>query len=82
VSGVLVLLAVNVVLGFAFPGIDWRAHLGGLVVGAVLTAAFVYPSPRARVVVGWGAVAGILVLLAWAVSWRTDQLLLMAGVVA
>jgi membrane associated rhomboid family serine protease len=78
-SGVVVLLLVNVVLGFAFPGIDWRAHLGGLVVGAVLTAAFVYSPPRYRAAIGWGTAAGILLVLAWVVSWRTEQLLALVG---
>lgn len=31
---VLALIALNLVIGFVSPGIDWRAHVGGLVVGA------------------------------------------------
>jgi membrane associated rhomboid family serine protease len=75
VSGVVALLAINVALGFAFPGIDWRAHLGGLVVGAVVTAAFVYAPRGMRSVLGWGTAGAVLVLLAVAVSWRTEQIL-------
>jgi membrane associated rhomboid family serine protease len=78
-SGVVVLLLVNVALGFAFPGIDWRAHLGGLVVGAVVTAAFVYSPARYRSAVGWGTVAGVLLVLAWLVAWRTEQILALVG---
>ena len=37
VSQIMVLLLINVVLGFTVSGIDWRAHLGGLVAGAVFT---------------------------------------------
>lgn len=32
---ILVLIAVNLLLGFSNPGIDWRAHLGGMIVGAL-----------------------------------------------
>jgi len=32
-------LAINLVIGFVVPGIDWRAHLGGLVVGGLVAAA-------------------------------------------
>jgi membrane associated rhomboid family serine protease len=75
VSGVLVLLLINAVLGFVFPGIDWRAHLGGLVAGLVVTSAMVY-APRAwRTAAGWGSAALVLVVLAAMTAWRTDQLL-------
>jgi membrane associated rhomboid family serine protease len=44
-SGLIAVLAINVVLIFVFSGIDWRAHLGGLVTGSALAAAFAY-APR------------------------------------
>ena len=34
VSQLLILLGINVVIGFVQPGIDWRAHFGGALVGA------------------------------------------------
>ena len=34
VTPVLILLGINVMIGFLMPGIDWRAHLGGAAVGA------------------------------------------------
>lgn len=37
---VLVLIVIELVISFADPGIDWRAHLGGLVVGAAVTSGF------------------------------------------
>jgi membrane associated rhomboid family serine protease len=78
-SGVVALLAVNVALGFVFPGIDWRAHLGGLLVGALVTTGFVYGPARRRTLVGWGSAAGVLLLLVLTVSWRTDQILALLG---
>jgi membrane associated rhomboid family serine protease len=44
---IVVLLVINTVLGFTLPNVSWQAHLGGLVTGAVLAAAYVY-APRAR----------------------------------
>ena len=48
-SGITVLLVINTVIGFT-PGlnIDWRAHLGGLVTGAVVAAAYAYVKPGPR----------------------------------
>jgi membrane associated rhomboid family serine protease len=34
-SQIMFWLGLNVVLGFLSPGIDWRAHLGGALVGAI-----------------------------------------------
>ena len=42
VSSVLVILGINAVIGFTVPGIDWRAHLGGLITGALLAFAFAH----------------------------------------
>lgn len=36
-SGIITLLVINVVLGFVVPGISWESHLGGLIVGSILT---------------------------------------------
>lgn len=36
-SGILAILGINLVLGFVVQGISWESHLGGLVVGILLT---------------------------------------------
>ncbi|MGY3566528.1 rhomboid family intramembrane serine protease [Sinomonas sp. RB5] len=64
VRQLVVLIAINAVLGFVVPGIAWQAHLGGLVTGALTTAAIAYaPRGRSRVVVQIGGLVGVAVLL-------------------
>jgi len=46
VTGILVVLAINFAFGFAVAGISWQAHLGGVVVGALI--AFIYTRTRRR----------------------------------
>ncbi len=74
VTQVLVLIGINIAIGFVVPNIDWRAHLGGLIagfaVGTVLTR------PRGRVsagteIAGCLAIAVVCVLL---IAQRSMQL--------
>lgn len=75
ITQVLVLLGINLAIGFVVPNIDWRAHLGGMVVGALVAAVFVW-APLARrtlwQAVGVGAI--VLVLVALAV-WRSSEIM-------
>lgn len=71
---VLVMLAINLALTFALPFIDWRAHLGGLVTGAVVTAALVYAPRAQRGLVQATGCAAVGVLLAALVVARTNAL--------
>ncbi|MGH8940431.1 MAG: rhomboid family intramembrane serine protease, partial [Actinomycetes bacterium] len=50
-SGVMVLLVINFVYGFLVPRIDWRAHLGGLVAGALVALVLAYAPKQHRVLV-------------------------------
>jgi membrane associated rhomboid family serine protease len=62
---VLTLLAVNIFLSVALPGISLSGHLGGLVVGALATAALVY-APRTSKLVQfqiWSCAALLVVLV-------------------
>jgi membrane associated rhomboid family serine protease len=73
-SGLLVLVAINFAFGFLAPNIDWRAHLGGLIAGGLVAAAFVYaPTPRRTLVQVAGAVVVLLGILAL-IAWRTAEL--------
>lgn len=68
------LIVVNLVISFAVAGIAWQAHIGGLVAGAALTAAFAYAPRQNRTLVQVGATVAILVVLAAGVYLRDQQL--------
>ena len=72
---VLVLLGLNLVITFAVPNIDWRAHFGGLVTGALIAAAFAYaPRTERRDAVHVGACVTVLVVLVAATAARMAAL--------
>lgn len=60
---IVVLLLINVAIGFIIPGIAWQAHLGGLIAGALCTAAIVYAPKKNRNPVQWGAMAAVVIFL-------------------
>ncbi len=77
VSQVIVLLGINVVLGFVIGGVDWRAHLGGAVTGALVALVLTTGrgrEGRARVGQQAAAAIGILVVLVVLTSIRTGQI--------
>lgn len=68
------LIAVNLVITFVAPGISWQGHIGGLITGAVIGAAYGY-APRAhRTLVHAGVLVGLLVVIAAVVWLRTASL--------
>nr|WP_281352301.1 rhomboid family intramembrane serine protease [Phytoactinopolyspora alkaliphila] len=69
VSAVLVIVGINAVIGFVVPGIDWRAHLGGLVVGAMLAFVFAYAPRRRRAMWSITGCVVVAVLVAATVAW-------------
>ena len=72
---IMVLLVVNLVLTFTIPNIDYRAHLGGLVTGTALAAAFAYAPRGPRQGMLQACAAGVLAAgLAVAVVVRTAAL--------
>jgi len=62
----LIVLVLNLILGFVVPGISWQAHIGGLVVGILLGWLLVKDreagKPRSMVRLFGPVVAGIVVL--------------------
>jgi membrane associated rhomboid family serine protease len=75
-SGLLVLVAINLGLAFlpGFGNIDWHAHVGGLITGALVASAMVYaPRDKRNVVQAAGCIVVLLMIVA-AVIWRTSQL--------
>ena len=72
---IVTLLVINLVITFAVPNIDWRAHLGGFVTGAALAAAFAYaPRTERRDAVQVGACTAVLVVLVTGVVLRAAAL--------
>ena len=74
-SGVMVLLGINFVFGFVASGIDWRAHLGGLLAGALCALTLVHaPADRRGPVQAIGLTAVLAGVVA-VIAWRTAQLI-------
>jgi membrane associated rhomboid family serine protease len=71
---ILVLLAINLGYGFLVPRIDWRAHVGGLVVGALVALALVYAPRDRRTAVQVVGVVAVLAAVLTLVVWRTLEL--------
>ncbi|MEI6230260.1 MAG: rhomboid family intramembrane serine protease [Actinomycetes bacterium] len=76
------LIGINLVLGFVISGVDWRAHIGGLVTGALVAAIMAYAPARNRALWQVIGVMGVFVLLI-ALTLVRDQALIaqFAGVV-
>jgi membrane associated rhomboid family serine protease len=72
--GVVFLIVVNLALGFVVPNIAWQAHVGGLVTGGILTAAYAYAPRHRRAWVQLAATVAVLAILALGVIIRDHQL--------
>jgi membrane associated rhomboid family serine protease len=75
-QGAITLIALNLIIGFSFSGIDWRAHVGGLISGAVLgyTAEGIGEDTTRRLV----RVGGFVVMLGLGAAlllFRTHQMM-------
>lgn len=84
VRWVIVIIALNLVITFVIPlissqNISWQGHIGGLVTGAVIAAAYAYAPRNARNLVQAGATVAALLLMAVLIWWRTDVLLAVLG---
>lgn len=72
---VVLLIVLNLGLSFFVPEIAWQAHVGGLVAGGLLTAAYAWAPRKNRTAIQVAATVGMLAILAAAVLIRNDQLL-------
>src|SRR5579859_252947 len=71
---IVTLIVINLVLGFTVSGIAWQDHVGGLIAGGALTAAYAY-APRAnRTLIQVAATAGLIGLLILGVVLRDEAL--------
>lgn len=80
VRWVIAIIAINLVITFVIPlvssqNISWQGHIGGLVTGAAIAAAYAYAPHKSRNLVQAGATAAALLLFAVLIWWRTDVLL-------
>jgi membrane associated rhomboid family serine protease len=83
VGQVIALFAINIALGFMMSGIDWRAHLGGALVGGVMGWALSHHAPgghRPSTLNQSLATAGVVMCLIAVVVWRTNEIRSLVGV--
>ena len=74
--GIVMLIAINLVLSLVYRStIAWQDHVGGLITGAVITAAYVYAPRKSQAAVQVIATVAAIVFLAVAVVIRNGQLL-------
>jgi len=72
--GIVALIAINLVISFVWHAIAWQAHIGGLLTGALLTAAYAYAPRRNRAAFQIGATVLVVVIIAIAVAVRNTQI--------
>jgi len=74
VKALLILIGINLVLGFVYPNISWQAHLGGILTGAACGAVLAYaPKGPRRALVQFGGLGAIAVALtALALLWTPN----------
>lgn len=76
---VVIIIAINLVFTFLIPlissqNISWQGHIGGLVTGAAVAAAYAYAPRKSRNAVQVSATVGVLALFAVLIWWRTADL--------
>jgi len=81
---VVVIIALNLAFTFVIPlissqNISWQGHIGGLVTGAAVAAAFAYAPRARRDLVQAGAAVTVLLLFAGLIWWRTTELRALFG---
>jgi membrane associated rhomboid family serine protease len=73
--GIITLIVLNLALSFIYRStIAWQDHVGGLITGALIAAAYAYAPRKNRLAIQVAATAAIVVILAVAVVIRNGQL--------
>jgi rhomboid protease GluP len=74
------IILINAVIGFGFPGVDWRAHVGGLLAGAATGAVVEGVGPRRyQTLIAVAGTAAVVLLGILLVAWRTEQIRSLLG---
>jgi membrane associated rhomboid family serine protease len=68
------LIVLNLAIGFLVPGIGWQAHVGGLIAGSALTAAYAYAPRPNRTLIQLAATVGVVALIIVGMVVRDYQL--------
>ena len=80
VRGVVAVILVNLIFTFVAPlissqHISWQGHIGGLVTGALVAAAYVYAPRAGRNLIQAGVTITMLAVFVGLIWWRTNVLL-------
>lgn len=81
---IIAVIVINLVFNFVSPAmgsgpISWQAHLGGLVTGALVAAAYVYAPRDRRTLIQVGTSIALLVIFVGLIFWRTSVLLTLSS---
>ena len=82
---VVAIIAINLAFTFVVPAvsaqrISWQAHVGGLVTGGLVAAAFVYAPREGRNLIQAAVTVGVLAVFAALIWWRTGVLVTELGI--
>jgi membrane associated rhomboid family serine protease len=74
-SGIITLIVINLVFSFVYrASIAWQAHIGGLITGALITAAYAYAPRKNRTLVQVAATVAVFAIVVVIVILRTHQI--------
>ena len=84
VRWVIGLIVLNLMITFVIPmissqNISWQGHIGGLVTGSLIAAAYAYAPRQGRSLFQASVTVAVLVLFALLTWWRTTELLVQFG---
>ncbi|HVQ42519.1 MAG TPA: rhomboid family intramembrane serine protease [Vicinamibacterales bacterium] len=79
------LIAINLAFTFVIPlmggqNISWQGHIGGLVTGSLVAAAYAYAPRERRTLVQVSVTVAILAVFVLLIWWRTSELLTLFGI--